>query len=64
MKTPPATPEFARFAQALSDVLKVSPREMQTRTAAKKQSGKRLSKSSASLDPASSAILRDAFADR
>ena len=60
MKTPPATPEFARFTSAMRDILKVSKDEMRTRIEAHKESGKRLSKGSASLDSASSARLRSA----
>jgi hypothetical protein len=58
MKTPPATPEFARFTTAVSDILKVSKTEMQTRMEAQRESGKRLSKGSSSLAPAASAKLR------
>jgi hypothetical protein len=57
MKTPPNTPEFARFTGAVRDILKVSKNEMQTRIEAHKDSGKRLSKG-ASLDSAVSAKLR------
>ena len=57
MKTPPGTPEFARFTAAVRDVLKVSKSEMQTRIEAHKETGKRLSKG-ASLDPAVSSKLR------
>ena len=60
MKTPPATPEFAKFTNAMRDMLKVSPAEMQTRIEAHKESGKRLSKGSASLGPAASSKLRSA----
>jgi hypothetical protein len=42
MKTPPATPEFARFTTAVSDILKVSKTEMQTRIEAHRESGKPL----------------------
>jgi hypothetical protein len=58
MKTPPDTPEFARFTSAVRDILKVSKGEMQTRIEAHKESGKRFSKGSASLSPAASAKLR------
>jgi len=58
MKTPPDTPEFARFTAAVRDVLTVSKEEMRTRIEAHKESGKRLSKG-ASLDPAASSKLRD-----
>jgi hypothetical protein len=58
MKTPPATPEFANFTNAMRDILKVSKDEMQTRIEAHKESGKRLSKGSASLGSAASAKLR------
>jgi len=64
MKTPPATPEFARFTSALSDILKVSKTEMQARIEAHKESGKRLSKGSASLGPAASSKLRSSVSDR
>lgn len=57
MKTPPATPEFAKFTNAVKDILKVSPSEMKTRIEAHKESGKRLSKG-ASLGSAASAKLR------
>ena len=64
MKTPPDTPEFTRFTAAVSDILKVSPDEMKTRIEAHKESGKRLSKGSASLSPAASAKLRSATSNR
>ncbi len=64
MKTPPATPEFARFTSAVADILKVSPREMKIRMEAQKESGKRLSKGSASLSPRVAAKLRSAVSDR
>lgn len=57
MKTPPATPEFARFTSAVSDILKVSKAEMQTRMEAHRESGKRLSKG-ASLAPAAASKIR------
>jgi len=57
MKTPPATPEFTRFTDAVRDILKVSKPEMQARIEAHKQTGRRLSKGS-SLDAASSSKLR------
>jgi hypothetical protein len=60
MKTPPATPEFARFTAAVRDVLKVSKTEMQTRMEAQKESGKRLSKG-ASLGPAASSKIRSSL---
>jgi hypothetical protein len=63
MKTPPATPEFARFTNAVRDVLKVSKGEMQTRIAEHKESGKRLSKG-ASLGSVSSAKIRSSISDR
>jgi hypothetical protein len=63
MKTPPATPEFARFTEALRDVLAVSKGEMQTRIEEHKQTGKRLSKG-ASLGSAASAKIRSSLADR
>ena len=58
MKTPPDTPEFARFTDAVKDILKVSKSEMATRIEAHKESGKRLSKGSSSLAPAASAKIR------
>jgi predicted Co/Zn/Cd cation transporter (cation efflux family) len=61
MKTPPATPEFAKFASAMRDILKVSPSEMKTRIDAHRESGKRLSKGSASLSPAVAAKLRSSI---
>jgi len=62
MKTPPATPEFARFTSAMRDILRVSKGEMLGRIEAHKQSGKRLSKG-ASLAPAASAKLRSSVSD-
>jgi hypothetical protein len=64
MKTPPDTPEFANFTTAMRDILKVSKSEMQTRIEAHKESGKRLSKGSASLSPAVAAKLRSAVSGR
>ena len=64
MKTPPNTPEFARFTTAVRDVLKVSKSEMQTRIEAQRRSGRRLSKGSSSLGPAVAAKLRSAVSDR
>ncbi len=64
MKTPPLTPEFDKFTEAMRDILKVSKAEMQTRMEEHKQSGKRLSKgSSSSLSPAASARLRSSVSD-
>jgi len=63
VKTPPATPEFARFTTAVRDILKVSKGEMQTRIEAHRESGKRLSKGAA-LDPASAAKIRSSHTDR
>jgi hypothetical protein len=60
MKTPPATPEFARFTAAVRDVLKVSKSEMETRIEAHKRTGKRLSKG-ASLGSAASSKVRSSF---
>jgi hypothetical protein len=60
MKTPPATPDFTRFTAAVSDILKVSKGEMQTRIEAHKGTGKRLSKGS-SLAPAASSKVRSSF---
>lgn len=62
MKTPPNTPEFGRFTSAVRDILKVSKGEMQERIETHKESGKRLSKGSASLAPAASARLRSSIA--
>ena len=53
MKKPPDTPEFAKFTEALSQILKVSKPELQARIEAHKKSGKRLSKPSASRVPVS-----------
>jgi hypothetical protein len=64
MKTPPDTPEFAKFATAVQDILKVSKGEMRTRIEAQKESGKRLSKGSASLGSAASAKIRSSISDR
>jgi len=60
MKTPPTTPEFARFTNAVRDVLKVSKGEMKTRIEAHKESGKRLSKG-ASLGSAASSKIRSSL---
>ena len=62
MKTPPATPEFARFTAAMRDIMKVSKSEIQARIEAHKESGERLSRG-ASLDPAVSAKLRSLVSD-
>jgi hypothetical protein len=51
MKTPPNNPEFQRFTEGLKQILKVSKPELAARIAAHKQSGKRLSKPSASRVP-------------
>jgi len=64
MKPPPISPEFTRFSAAMSDVLKVSPKEIRAREAAHKESGKRMSKGSACLSPAASAKLRASFSSR
>ena len=63
MRKPPKNPEFDRFYAALKTVLSVSPEEMQRRIEAQKETGKRLPKGSASLDPAVAAKLRSAFED-
>jgi hypothetical protein len=60
MKTPPKTPEFTRFTDAMRDILKVSKGEMQTRIEVHKESGKRLSKG-ASLGSAASSKVRSSF---
>jgi hypothetical protein len=57
MKTPPDTPEFARFTAAVRDILQVSKNEIQTRIEAQRGSGKRLSKG-ASLAPAAASKIR------
>jgi hypothetical protein len=49
MKTPPDNPEFAKFTNAMRDVLKVSKEELNRRMEAE-----RLSKSSASRDSGAS----------
>jgi len=64
MKTPPNTPEFREFTSAMRDILKVSKGEMRTRMEAHKESGKRLSKGSASLGSAVSAKIRSSQAGR
>jgi hypothetical protein len=61
MEKPPSTPEFARFTNAMSDILKVSQSEMETRIETQKESGKRLSKSSSSLGAAASSKVRSSF---
>jgi hypothetical protein len=61
MKTPPDTPEFARFTNAVRDILKVSKGEMRTLIDAQKESGKRLSKGSSSLGSAASSKVRSSF---
>lgn len=61
MKQPPNTPEFTRFTDAMRNILKVSKGEMQTRIEAHKESGKRLSKGSSSLDSAASSKVRSSF---
>jgi hypothetical protein len=63
MKTPPATPDFARFTEAVREVLKVSKSEMRSRIETHKEIGKRLSKG-ASLGSAASAKIRSSLADR
>lgn len=40
MKMPPDTPEFARFTQAMRDIMKVSKTELQTRMEAEKRKTK------------------------
>jgi len=42
MKTPPNTPEFARFTSAMRDIMKVSKAEVESRLDTKKR-GKRVS---------------------
>ena len=58
MKTPPATPEFATFTNAVRDILKISKTEMQERMETHRETGKRLSKG-ASLDSVVASRLRD-----
>ena len=60
MKTPPDTPEFTHFTNAVRDILKVSKAEMRTRIDAQKESGKRLSKG-ASLGSAASSKIRSSI---
>jgi hypothetical protein len=60
MKTPPNTPEFARFTAAVRDILKVSKDQMGTRIETHKRTGKRLSKG-ASLGSAASSKVRSSF---
>jgi hypothetical protein len=50
MKAPPNNPEFARFAEAMRDIMKVSKRELQRRIDGEKQKPK----SSASRDSGAS----------
>lgn len=64
LKTPPATAEFATFTTAMRDILKVSKGEMKARMEAHKESGKRLSKGSASLGSGASAKIRSAISGR
>jgi hypothetical protein len=64
MKAPPTTVEFAKFTNVVRDILKVSKGEMQTRIEAHKESGKRLSKGSASLGSAASSKIRSSISDR
>ena len=63
MKTPPNTPEFARFTAAVRDIIAVPKDEMQTRIQEHKESGKRLSKG-ASLDPAAASKIRSSISSR
>jgi hypothetical protein len=63
MKTPPNTPEFSRFTEALRSIVKVPKEEMLKRIESQKESGKRLPKG-ASLDLASSSKIRSYRADR
>jgi hypothetical protein len=60
MKTPPKTPEFAKFTSAVQDILKVSKSEMRTRIETQRESGKRLSKG-ASLGSAASSKIRSSI---
>jgi len=48
MKTPPDSPEFAKFSQAMRDILGVSKEEMQRRIEAEKQERGREAKTSSS----------------
>jgi hypothetical protein len=61
MKTPPDTPEFARFTAAMRDILKVSKSEIEKRMETQKESGKRLSKGSSSLGSAASSKIRSSL---
>jgi hypothetical protein len=49
MKTPPSSPEFAKFTSAIRDLLKVSPKEIRAREDEHKEAGKRIVKGSACL---------------
>jgi hypothetical protein len=60
MKTPPETPEFARFTTAMRDILKVSKDDIRNRIEAQKASGKRLSKGT-SLGSAASSKIRSSL---
>lgn len=60
MKTPPDTPEFAKFTTAMRAILKVSKGEMAARIETHKRTGKRLSKG-ASLGSAASSKVRSSF---
>jgi hypothetical protein len=64
VKKTPHSPEFDRFTDAVRPILNVSKAEMQTRIDARRKTGKRLSKGSASLAPAVRAKLRSAISDR
>jgi hypothetical protein len=48
MKTPPDSPEFSKFSQAMRDILGVSKEEMQKRMDAEKQERGREAKTSSS----------------
>ena len=58
MKTPPLTPEFAKFTGAVKKILYVSKADMKKLMDEHKESGKRLSKGSSSLGPAASSKIR------
>jgi hypothetical protein len=60
MKKPPSSLEFARFAAALGEIVKVSPDEIERRMQAQKKEGKRFSRG-ASLDVAAADKIRSSF---
>lgn len=48
MKTPPDTPEFARFTEAMQQILSVSKEDLQKRMDAEKQERRQTAKASSS----------------